>query len=399
MILTRKTMAASVAIVALTRVQEEYKMKRITGLLVMLFSTLAFSQMGVSVDAERGFASNIFSNYRQMPDYYNHIEGQLYYDSIKESSGLRTYYNGSGMLFQEFNYKSFQIHKLGLSYYSNVGQNGGRLNAGASASTRLHSSDYKYYEYQQGNGFVNIKLLLHPQAYGYAGVSFRLRNYSSLKPYSFWQNVAYVRGSRFFNTGTTIIAEFDYMQKQYLEANPAPIDNLYELQTQGDGDSRQLVGLLRAAQAITPKTGLSAQVLVRRNLQSSVRYIIDPDGYYYSDEELFDDVFGYAAEQVTVTLKRNLPWKMQASLGGTFIAKHYTNRLALDLDGYPINGGSLREDGRSLGWLTIKKNWQYSKYMAPVQLELSFTYLNNESNDPYYNFHARYFSFGISQSF
>ena len=374
-------------------------MKQITSLVVLLFSAVGFSQLGVSFDAERGFASNVFSNYRQTPDYYNSIEAQLYYDSIKESSGLRSYYNGSGMLFQKFDYKNFQMHSLGLSYYAKVGWHGGRLNAGMSAGTRLHSEDYKYYEYQQGNGFVNIKLAIQQQAYAYAGVSFRMRNYSSLQPYSYWQNVAYVRGSRFFNTGTTIIAEFDYMQKQYLEANPAPIDNLYESQTEGGGDSRQIVGLLKAAQALTPTTGLSVQVLLRRNLQSSVRYLVDPEGYYYSDEELFDDIFGYAAEQLTVTLKRNLPWKMQASLGGIFIAKHYTNRVALDFDGVPINDGSLRDDGRSIAWLTLKKNWQYSKYMAPVRLELTFTYLDNASNDPYYNFNARYFSFGISHSF
>ncbi len=374
-------------------------MKRILTFLMLLLSTPGFSQMGVSFVAERGFASNIFSNYQQTPDYYNSLEGKLYLDTINKASGLRAFYKGSAMLFQEFNYKSFHRHRLGLSYYKNFGQSGGRLNAGLSASKRLHSPDYEYYEYQQGNGFVNIKVLLHPQAYGYAGVSFRLRNYSSLQPYSYWQNVVYLRGSRFFNTGTTIIAELDVMQKQYLQSNPAPIDNLYELETKGDGNSRQIVGLVRAAQSLTPKTGLSVQALIRRNLQSSVRYIVDPEGYYYSDEELFDDIFGYAAEQLTMTVKRNLPWKMQASVGGTFIAKHYSNRLALDLDGYEIDNGSLREDQRSIVWLTIKKNWQYSNYMSPVQLELSFTYLDNASNDPYYNFNARYFSFGLSQSF
>ena len=374
-------------------------MKLITGLLMMFLSTLAFAQVGVSVNAERGFASNIFSNYKQTPDYFNRLEAQFNFDSIEDSQGLRAYYKGSGTLFQKFDYKSFQTHGLGLSYFSYLSENGDRLNAGLNASTRLHSADYKYYEYQQGDGFANVKVLLQPQTFGYAGVSFRSRNYSSLSPYSYWQGMAYMRASRFFNSGTTLIAEVDYMQKQYLDANPGQLQDFFGLQTEGNGASRQIVGLLKAAQAIDPKTGLSAQLLVRRNLASSVRYILDSEGYYYSDEELFDDVFGYAAEQVNVTIKRNLPWKMQANLGGTFMAKHYTNRLALDLDGYAFDDLSLREDARSIVWLTLKKTWQYSTYMAPVNLELTFTYLDNASNDPYYNFHTRFFSFGISQSF
>ena len=195
-------------------------MKLITGLLMMFLSTLAFAQVGVSVNAERGFASNIFSNYKQTPDYFNRLEAQFNFDSIEDSQGLRAYYKGSGTLFQKFDYKSFQTHGLGLSYFSYLSENGDRLNAGLNASTRLHSADYKYYEYQQGDGFANVKVLLQPQTFGYAGVSFRSRNYSSLSPYSYWQGMAYMRASRFFNSGTTLIAEVVYMQKQYLDANP-----------------------------------------------------------------------------------------------------------------------------------------------------------------------------------
>jgi hypothetical protein len=374
-------------------------MKLITALMVLLFTTLSFSQFGVTFDVDRGFASNIFSNYRQLPDNVNRLQGKLYFDNTSKSQGLRAFYNASGALYEKYDYKSYQLHTLGLSFYNYASELGDRINAGIDASTRLHSKDYKYYEYQQGRAFASAKLLLTRQIFGYAGTNFRTRNYTSLAPYSYWQNISYLRLSRFFDSGTTIIAEADYMLKQYTDVNAAPIQDFSEIYTEGNGKSQQFVGLLKIAQALNAKTGLSLQTLVRRNLESSVRYLIDDAGYYYSDDELFDDVFGYEAEQVTLSLKRKLPWKMQATIGGSYIQKHYSNRVALDFDGYAIDNAGLREDNRSIGWLTLNKRWQYSTYMAPVNLEFNFTFLNNGSNDPYYKFQSRYVSFGISQSF
>ncbi len=376
-------------------------MKRLlTSFFVLLFAALTWAQMGISFDAESGYASNIFSNYSQLPDYYNNISGLIHYDKLSDARGTRLFYNGAGRFFQQYDYRNYQTHSLGVSYYRYLGDRGHKLNAGANASMRLHSEDYKWYEYRQGYAFAALKMLLSDQLYGYVGVNFKMRDYTLLTPYSYWQNMTYVRVSRFYNSGSSVIAEVDYMQKQYLSADiQSPLESFPYTEMDGEGSSRQVVALLKFGQAVNPKTGLGLQLLLRRNINSSVRYLISDAGYYYSDEELFDDVFGYEAEQLRLTLKRRLPWRMQASFGASATAKHYINRRALDLQGYPFEDGRLRDDTRFIAFLTLTKTLSYSRSMAPVRFNVDFTYIVNNSNDPYYHYKTNYISFGISQSF
>jgi hypothetical protein len=349
------------------------------------------------VNSESGYASNIFANYQQLDDYYQYVQGYLNYDFVGESQGLRSFYQGSATLFEKYDYRSYTLHRAGLSYYKNFSTS--KLTAEMSGNARLHSADYKWYEYNQGYGFINYKVALMPQLYGYFGSNFRMRDYDNLAPYSYLQNVNFVRLSKFFNSGTSFIGEFDFMQKNYLHENAKPIDGFSELQMDGNGQSRQVVGLIRMGQAVTTNTGLSAQLLMRRTLKSSVRYLVNEEGFYYSDEELFDDPFGYDAEQFNISLKQRLPWKMQASVGGTYFMKHYSKRLALDMEGYPFDDERLRDDKRFIGWMSISKSWKYSNTMAPLRFTLDFSYINNNSNDPYYIYNTTNFSFGLSQDF
>lgn len=375
------------------------KLFKIIFFLIIAQSMNLFGQIGISVDATSGYASNIFGNYSQLPDYYQYLQGYLNYDVVSEKQGFRTYYQGSATLFEKYDYRSYSLHKAGISYFANLNERANKVNAGLNINMRLHSDDYKWYEYKQGYAFTNIKIAIRPQLYGYFGTNFRLREYENLNPYSYWQNVSFIRMSKSFNSGTSLIAEFDFMQKVYLHNDEEPIDTFSDLETNGDGQSRQIVALLRAGQAISPKTGLSLQFLVRRNLKSSVRYLINDEGYYYSDEELFDDPFGYNGEQLNLTLKQKLPWKIQASIGATYLMKHYSNRMALDMEGYPFDDFRLRDDTRLLGWLNIAKSWKYSRAMAPITFNIDVSLLKNNSNDPYYNYHTSYYSIGLSQSF
>lgn len=366
-------------------------------MLVVLSSLRA--QWGASMDVQSGYASNIFSNYRQLADYYNNLQGYLNYDAIFKTNGLRLFYQGNATLFETYNYRNYQLHKAGLAFYNFLSEKGDKLSAGLDVQTRRHREEYRWYEYNQAYVYVNLKWRVQPQLFMYVGTNFRARDYKELTPYSYWQHWLYVRLNRSFNTGTSIIGELDVMRKQYLNSETSPLIEFPGLVTDGDGNNQQWVALVRVGQALSPKTGVSAQFLLRRNLQSSVRYLINNEGFYYSDDELFDDIFGYESEQVQVTLKQKLPWNVVASLGGTWYLKHYTNRLALDLQGYPFADGRLRDDERFVGWLSLTKTWRYSKSLHPVQFDVDVSLINNGSNDPYYTYNTHYISFGISQGF
>lgn len=377
-------------------------MKTINILSVLIFAAvgLVFGQLEFSIDTQSGYASNAFANYNMLPDYYTTVNATVNNDWLSDSNGLRWYYRGSLDAFQKYTNRTYQTHTTGINLYQNFDDYGNRVNAGFEMSKRIHSEDYEWYEMAQYDLFVNGKFILADQLYGYLGLNVRWREYSLLDAFSHNQTVLFARISSFFDTGTTMIFEADILTKSYYPANETSnIENLPEIVTVGDGNSQQFVGLIKAAQSLTPTTGLSLQFLLRRNLMSSVRYLGTTTGYYYSDEELFDDVYGYNSEEFSASIKKHLPWKLRLSLGSDLRLKNYDKRLALDLEGNAFADERLRKDDKWAHWLSLSKSLKLANNMSPLSISLNWSFINNKSNDPYYDYQSSYFTIGLSQDF
>jgi hypothetical protein len=380
----------------------KHKMNKImfTASLWLILAGRIFSQAGISIDVERGSSSNVFSNYRQLPDSYTALEGQLNYDWKFASSALRVFYRPDITLFDTYSYRSYNTHRLGTAFYAALNRKGDKVTACADAYSRQHSEEYQWFEYRQLVAYVGIRLSLAEQLIAYSGISTNFRYYTQLAPFSHRVDQFYLRFSKFFNSGTTIILEADVLQKQYTLNDavqlPAEFPNVF---TEGQGSNRQAVGLLKLAQSVTPNMGISSQFLLRRNMANSVRYLVSTEGDYYSDEDLFDDVFGYNAEQANLSLKYHLFWKMTSELSVNINNKRYINRYALDLDGYPFDDLSLRHDLRQVYSLSFSKSLRYAKSIAPLIFSVNYTAIQNHSNDPYYKYQTRYLSLSLSQEF
>ena len=367
---------------------------------VIGFLTPAFSQIGLSVNSESGYLGNAFSNYKGTPDYYTGIDATFSYAWADDRKGLQLGYQGTLNAFKQYRDRTFHDHSAKLAYYRYWSEEGHRLNAGVEVGKKLHSDAYRWYEWQQASGYANVKLNLAEQFYAYLGVTFRLRDYALLDAFSHWQSSLYWRVSRFFDSGTTLILEADLFTKRYRPSGAtSSVEGLPEIVTLGDGTSRQVVGLLRMAQAISTQTGLSAELLWHKNLLNSARYLGNPEGSYYSDEELFDDIYGYDGPEFSVNLKQNLPWRMKLTIGSGLAQKNYEQRPALTLDGSPFDDGRLRQDTRSSAWLTLQKALPLGSGWQPLAFSINWTGIHNRSNDPYYQYGSGFFSVGISQEF
>lgn len=369
-------------------------------LLVLSFTGRLYSQVGFAVDIEQGHASNVFSNYRQLPDSYTAVEAQLNYDWLVKNSGFRLFYRPDFTWFQNFDYRSYQTHNIGTAYYVVLNQNGDKLTAGVDYRSRSHSDDYQWFEYRQVNAYVGVRLSLANQLLGYAGLATALRNYSALTPFSHRIDQIYLRISRFFDSGTTIITEANLLQKQYsAERQTQMPEGFPTFYTDGMGDNRQFVALVRLAQSLSPNSGISSQFLARRNMANTVRYLVSTEGDYYSDEELFDDVFGFDGEQYSLSFKQRLPWKMTGELALGLHNKRYINRYAFDLEGYPFEDLRIRRDQRQTVSLSLTKPLRFNQKLEALSISLDFAAIVNRSNDPYYHYRNRYFSLSLSQKF
>lgn len=375
------------------------KLNQIFGLL-LITATLSFGQIGFSVDTNSGYTSNAFANHNTLPDYYTSINASLNHDWLKETEGFRWSYKGSLDVFQKYNNRNFQNHSTGISYYNYFSESGHRLNAGLFFGKRFHTEDYAWYEIQQYNVYVNSKFIIADQTYGYIGMNIRWRDYVYLDAFSHYQTTLFFRISQFFQTGTTLIAKANWLTKNYYPSSyKSNVVGLPEIVTIGEGSSQQFVSSIKAAQSLSPSVGISMQFLLRKNIISSIRYLGTDTGFYYSDEELFDDKYGYSSEEFTTTLKKRFPWKIEISLGANFKLKHYDSRLALDLDGYPYSDERLRSDNRLVTWLSLTKSFKVSNSLRPISISFNWSNINNVSNDPYYEYDSSFITFGISQSF
>jgi len=376
-----------------------------TKIMTWIYSTLLLvlplsAQTGSKLDIQSGYLSNVFRNYYAVPDYFTELSATLNQDFVNEERGIGFYYQGSVDLFKTYNERNYHLHSFGTDFYQYLDDDGSQLRGGIEVSKRFHTEEYRWYALQQTSVYFNSKWILEPQLYGYFGARLNWHRYDLLSEFSYAETIVYARLSRFFDSGTSVFVEGDFLTKQYKPSNgTSSIPELPEVVTLGSGASQQFVGLIRVARSVLPKLGVSAQRLLRRNVQSSVRYLGTTDGFYYSDEEIFDDIYGYNSEELSLTLNSRLPFKTTLSIGSQLIWKHYDLREALDLDGNPFPNFRLREDKRNILNVSLQKSLGLKTGLIPLKLSLDWTGIWNDSNDPYYNYDSQIFSFGLTQDF
>ncbi len=228
--------------------------------------------------------------------------------------------------------------------------------------------------------------------------SWDLRSYANLAPFTHSRSLFYSRSSWFFATGTTLIVEGDLMSKRY-GSDQTGSSALPDVYTTGDGSSVQALLSLRAAQGLSRRIGVSGEYQLRRNLSTTTRYIGNSEGFYYSDEELFEDVFAYHGDAVLLNYRQELPWAMRLTLSGRREHRAFDNRPAADLLGEPFADGRLRDDRRTVYTIEWQKRLVLKSGWSPLTLNLTWSSLKNGSNDPYYDYRSNFWGAGLSHSF
>jgi hypothetical protein len=374
-------------------------MKRWT-LLLLVWPTLALTQLKMELEAESGYTSNAFNNYTQAADYYTTLSVQANYDRMSDYSGWRGFYSGSLEAFKQYRERTYQLHGLGITHFRLWGEKGHRWQSGVTVQKRLHTEEYRWYEMQQWTAYTNVNYLLSDAFYFYTGANLQYRNFSLFKAFSYEQQNVFGRLSWFSAAGTSVSVEANLLVKNYLHsASTSGPEELPDLMAVGSGSSRQAVLGLRVAQSLSPTIGISLAVQQRINMNNSLRYLGNVDGYYYSDEELFDDFYGYHGVDISPTIKKLFNHGVSASLGATWQHKQYDNRQAAQFDGTLYDDGRLRDDKRLLWWVGVEKKWSLAAGVAPLVMSLRYTNIQNHSNDSFYHYNSGWFGVTVSHDF
>jgi len=348
---------------------------------------LALGQFSAEAIVTTMFDDNVNNNYLQVNDKITDVSLGLAHDWETESSNTQTFYTASLNYFSAVTARTFHSHSFGVTYsklFSEEDQT--LLNMGGTYSLRVNRDDYTFYDNTQFSAYANFKHYLEESVVGRASYSFRSVRLSELSDFNYTEHYGFIQGTVFLPTRTTLILEADVGTKIYSTPN---YDSTQQSGTYGQGQRRvvtsstpsvtQLIGIARIGQPVFDGTGLSLTASYQLNLQKESRYLTSDYGTI-SDDELFDDHYGYEGFQSSVMLTQLLPADMQMRLIASRQNRSYSDRPAFDLSGNQVAG--TREDTRMVLTMQLEKRLE----SIGALIGLSYDYIANDSNDLFYDY-------------
>ena len=169
--------------------------------------------------------------------------------------------------------------------------------------------------------------------------------------------------------------------------------------TAGADAAGQLTWLVRAAQSLGQRTGLSLQY-TRRNVFGSVPPVVVTTPALFFEDGVYDDPYASHASAVRAALKRVFAGGAEASIEGYWLDKGYVATVALDEAGEPQADGALRADTvwRAAASASVPVLGHHTGAVS-LALELGWEYTRHRSNDAFYRYDAHAVRVGFSATY
>jgi hypothetical protein len=264
----------------------------------------------------------------------------------------------------------------------------------------IYRSDYADFNYLSFNFLAAFKTYLNQASVLKSNYSLDYRNYR----YSLFDSVSHVLSvslDRYFQTRTTIKSEINWGLKHYLHPYSSEevvlIEDsgghqsgrrsyLFVPRTQFEGQSIQTLSL----------TGLFAQGIggnVGLNISGMKQWYLSGENPFTSIEEFYTvenpsyDRFAWAGYQLGAQITLLIPWNIELKIGYTMADKEFPGIESMSLEAEPL--GVVREDRKKEFETRLEKNFPM------FSLFLSYVYIDNKSNDPFFDWQGNFFSAGI----
>ena len=350
---------------------------------------------------------NLFQNRYSEADQLS----SLNYYLDKDLSRISIFTEGNySYLFQNPNL-AYYVHDLGLNYLHPVDEKSAFYLSLAGRGA-FYRSDYSDYNYLALNFFTAFKSYISQTSILNANYSLEYKNFKS----SLFDSVSHsllVSFDKYLQTKTTLKAEigwgYKYFLHPYLAQEVAPIEGSqfsyrgrgkgfpsggrryqYTIQTQSGGQGIQvfsLAGLI--AQGLGNKMGL--------NLSGAKQWFLSGENPFTFIEEFYAvenpsyDRFSWSGYQLGSQLTLFTPWNVQLKMGYTMSSKDFPGIESLSLEGESL--GVTRKDRRNQAEVRVEKNF------PRLTLFLNYSYVVNQSNDPFFEWTGHFFSAGIEWNF
>jgi hypothetical protein len=362
-------------------------------MIVFFFNQNIFAQFETKTNIVSMYDDNVNNNSLNLKSMVSTLNINTGYLWEGEASALKLFYDGSYSYFTSLTERTNHFHSGNLEYTHLSGDESQNiLNLGTSFGLGMNRDAYTIFDHNLFSAYVNYKYFPAEWFINKFGYTLRVMSFSSLSDLSYTEHALFAHTAFAVTQATTLILQADLGSKFYSTAISGENTTAKKGMNSIMPGVTQLTGTLKIGQKITEVTGLSLISKYQWNIQKQSRYLSSDYGLI-SDDELFDDHYGYEGLQTGFTLTQILTETATAKLSGGIQDKLYSTLAAYDMDGNLI--ADQRSDVRTYFSLQIHKNFDALGFSIKASTDLIY----NKSNDPLYNYHNNAFALEIEVPF
>jgi len=378
-------------------------MKKHVMITLLIFSVSAVLRADtLSLSFNQNVTDNLFQNRYGESDRLSNLG--FYLD--KNLGKFSLYTQGSySYLFENPNL-TYYVQDIGADALHALNQRSA-LYFSLSGRGAFYRADYGDFNYASINAFAAFKSYLSPTSIFKSNYTFEYKNYSS-SLFDFSSHAFMISLDKFFQTKTTLKLEANWGYKTFLHpyqteeftttGSPnsqggkgrgrgrAGNQNQFLIRSQSEGQGIQVFSLGGlVAQGLGSRVGINLTGMKQWNLsgQNPFAYVEE----YYAVENPSYDRFSWQGYQLGSQISIVLPWNIRTKLGYTLSVKEFPGIESFDIEG--ISMDEVREDTREQFEARLEKDF------PAFSVFLSYYFIDNKSNDFYFDWEGQFFSLGV----
>jgi hypothetical protein len=377
--------------------------KNLILILIMMAVCSTMEADSFSLSLSQNMTSNLFQNRFAEKDQLSDMS--FYLD--KNFSMLSVFVEGRYSYLYENSNLAYYTQDAGLDYIYAINEKSALYFSLAGRGT-FYRSDYADFNYFAVNFFAAFKSYTSQTSILKSNYSMDYKIYRD-SVYDFISNSLMLSFDKYFPSKTTLKGELDWGYKYFFspyvyyevlpyQPDPNPIRGkgkgnghnsdpyVYQTESKTEGQGIQVFSVSGlVAQGLGNKIGIRLSGMQQWVLSGQNPFFFIEE--YYIVENPSYDRFSWEGYQLGSQLTFLMPWNVQLKLGYTVSQKEFPGIESFDLEGNPL--GITRKDYRKQVDVRAEKNF------ARFAVFASYFYVQNSSNDLYFDWNGHFFAVGI----